>query len=384
MKRPWILCNQLLAAIEVGDVAAAAEVIDNGFDVDTLLMEGKSAISICVERGKIKIAHLLVKRGCSLSLRSPNGVYPLHLAVLNGDTALVDMLLDNRADVTAVDFCGKAALHIACEMNIPDIAKALIDRSNSSNLNIADGDGRTALMYACQYSSKDLVEYLLQKGSIVNVSDVCGESPLLQCIANVRSSSEMMRCLLNAGANVRHQNYRGESPLLRALRHSYVYQGGRRNVQYLEMALMLIDHDSNLKVTNSLGQTPLHLAVCANDEVVVKKLINAGCKVDVFDQLGLSPIYYACRNANRKILNLLVKSGANLKIYDWYKLKENLKMPDSCALVDELMQITREMQPLRALCRTVIRKCFKSSIEKNAKFLPIPALLSNFIINFDN
>lgn len=52
MRRPWLLCNQLLAAIEFGDVTAAAEVIDSGFDVDTILMEGKSAISICVERGK--------------------------------------------------------------------------------------------------------------------------------------------------------------------------------------------------------------------------------------------------------------------------------------------------------------------------------------------
>lgn len=171
---------------------------------------------------------------------------------------------------------------------------------------------------------------------------------------------------------------------MRALRHSYVYQAGRKNAEYLEMVSMLIDYGSNLEMTNSLRQSPLHLAVCANDEVIVKKLINAGCQVDVIDQLGLTPIYYACRNANRKVLNLLVKSGANLKMYNFEKLKEHLKMTDSCALVDDLIEKTKEVQPLSALCRTAIRKCFSGrSIEKNAKFLPLPPLLCNFIIHFD-
>lgn len=62
-------------------------------------------------------AQLLISRGCSLSLKSPNGDYPLHLAVLYGDIELVQMLLDNRADVTAVDFCGKTSLHLACLKN---------------------------------------------------------------------------------------------------------------------------------------------------------------------------------------------------------------------------------------------------------------------------
>lgn len=61
----------------------------------------------------------MIRKGCSLSLRTPSGYYPLHLAVLSGDVAVVQMLLNNRADVTALDFCGKTALHLACEMNIP-------------------------------------------------------------------------------------------------------------------------------------------------------------------------------------------------------------------------------------------------------------------------
>lgn len=173
---------------------------------------------------------------------------------------------------------------------------------------------------------------------------------------------------------------------MRALHNLYVFQGERRNAKYLEMALMLIDCGSDFRLTNSLGQSPLHLAVCANDEVVVKKLLNSGCKVDVFDQLGKAPIYYACRNANRQVLNLLVKSGADLKIYDWNKLNEYFRrpsLPNSCALVNDLIQLTKEVQPLSVLCRTVIRKSFHDSIEKNAKFLPIPLLLCNYIIDFD-
>lgn len=91
--------------------------------------------------------------------------------------------------------------------NFIDIAKALIEKSTASNLNIPDRDGRIPLMYACQYSNKALVELLLEKGSLVNVTDACGESPLLQCIANVKCSSEMMKCLLDAGSKVSAKRY---------------------------------------------------------------------------------------------------------------------------------------------------------------------------------
>lgn len=65
----------------------------------------------------IPSVQLLIKRGCSLSLKSPRGEYPLHLAVRRYDANLVQILLSNRADVTSIDSLGRTALHLACELN---------------------------------------------------------------------------------------------------------------------------------------------------------------------------------------------------------------------------------------------------------------------------
>lgn len=55
MKKPWILCNNFLAAIEVKDIETVTHIVDSGFDVDTLLIDGKSAVSICIEKGATEI-----------------------------------------------------------------------------------------------------------------------------------------------------------------------------------------------------------------------------------------------------------------------------------------------------------------------------------------
>lgn len=379
MKKPWILCNNFLAAIEVKDIETVTHIVDSGFDVDTLLIDGKSAVSICIEKGATEIVQLLIKRGCSLSLKSPRGEYPLHLAVRRYDANLVQILLSNRADVTSIDSLGRTALHLACELNSLDAAKVLIDKTPKLHLNIADTDGRTPLMYACKYGDKDLVEYLLQKGCTVNVTDMHQDTPLLHCINNENCSSEMVSCLLNAGANVMHKNNYNESALLRTLHNSILHGVCKKNIILQEISELLIDQGSDLKVKNMLGQSLLHLAVSGNNEDLVKKLLNSGCDVDARDGMHFVPLFYACRNSNKRILDLLIKSGADLKAHNWIVLKFDITMSSSLALLDYLIQKTKEIQSLSALCRTVIRKSFTRSIEKYAKFLPLPTSLIKYI-----
>lgn len=50
-----------------------------------------------------------------------------------------------------------------------------------------------------------------------------------------------------------------------------------------------------LNHTNSLLQTPLHIAVITRQTRVVRRLMSAGASVDVRDQMGNTPLHNACR-----------------------------------------------------------------------------------------
>lgn len=176
-----------------------------------------------------------------------------------------------------------------------------------------------------------------------------------------------------------HKNNYNESALLRTLHNSILHGVCKKNIILQEISELLIDQGSDLKVKNMLGQSLLHLAVSGNNEDLVKKLLNSGCDVDARDGMHFVPLFYACRNSNKRILDLLIKSGADLKAHNWIVLKFDITMSSSLALLDYLIQKTKEIQSLSALCRTVIRKSFTRSIEKYAKFLPLPTSLIKYI-----
>uniref|UniRef100_A0A2C9JEW6 Uncharacterized protein n=1 Tax=Biomphalaria glabrata TaxID=6526 RepID=A0A2C9JEW6_BIOGL len=61
-----------------------------------------------------------------------------------------------------------------------------------------------------------------------------------------------------------------------------------------------------LNQTNSLLQTPLHIAVITRQTSVVRRLICAGASIDVRDQLGNTPLHTACRLGFEDVVRMLL------------------------------------------------------------------------------
>ncbi|XP_059160323.1 NF-kappa-B inhibitor alpha-like isoform X2 [Physella acuta] len=64
-----------------------------------------------------------------------------------------------------------------------------------------------------------------------------------------------------------------------------------------------------LNQTNSLLQTPLHIAVITGQTCVVGRLMAAGAALDVRDQLGNTPLHNACRLGFTDIVRTLITPG---------------------------------------------------------------------------
>ncbi|KAB5584335.1 hypothetical protein PHYPO_G00106240 [Pangasianodon hypophthalmus] len=107
----------------------------------------------------MEVAQHLLSLGNINARAGQSGQTALMLAVSHGRTAMVQVLLDCKADVNTQDQDGSTALMCACEHGHTEIAKLLLDRPECDN-NLKNKHGQTALSVAIKFSHPELVDLL--------------------------------------------------------------------------------------------------------------------------------------------------------------------------------------------------------------------------------
>lgn len=90
---------------------------------------------------------------------------------------------------------------------------------NGADVNAQNHEGRTALMFAIINLRFDSVKALLKFGADVNVEAACGCTPLM--LAAVSGDSRITRALLNNGADANRICRPGKTALVVAIEHGY-------------------------------------------------------------------------------------------------------------------------------------------------------------------
>ncbi|GFU32723.1 ankyrin-2 [Nephila pilipes] len=390
-RRPWVICTEFLKAIEENNSKTVNGILDTGFDIDTDLKVQKTAISICASNGWYEMAHLLMKRGCSLSLKTDKGETPLHLAALRSDYNLVKLLIENRADMTSVDHLKRTVLHYACEMGCLKVASLLVEHSSPTIVNLKDSENKTPLIYASLNGCTSMIACLLSKGANVNATDFEGNSPLIYSMSNQHCSTEMVTMLLNAGANIHHSNAANETALLNACRVFSCSSLYHSDTKYQDILMLLIERGSDVNARNRLCESVLHLAVGFQDETLICKLLNNGADVNALTPIGVVPLVYACKKGPHKILSLLMDAGAkfNFGFYGkhlgrrWPLPEEECNHPCGkfLSLIFRLLEKSSgQPSSLKNLSRISIRKSLLKNMEEKASHLPLPPCLIRFVL----
>ncbi|MEI9808179.1 MAG: ankyrin repeat domain-containing protein [Bacteroidota bacterium] len=84
---------------------------------------------------------------------------------------------------------------------------------NDADVSVADGDGDNALMYAALYSITGCMKQLLQKGADPNAKNKLGETAIMWCSHDI----EKTKLLLQYKADVNVKTTDGNTPLLAAV-----------------------------------------------------------------------------------------------------------------------------------------------------------------------
>ena len=119
-------------------------------------------------------------------------------AVMKGDTAAVQRLLQQKADVNAQQVDGASALHWAVYRDDPETADLLIRAG--ARANVANGVGITPLYMASLYGNVTMIEKLLKAGADAKQKGPSGETMLMLAARN--GNTDAIKMLLGAGADV--------------------------------------------------------------------------------------------------------------------------------------------------------------------------------------
>ena len=125
---------------------------------------------------KMNIARLLIERGARINVNSAGQNHtPLDLAAREGDLEMVELLVDNGANVN-----NYKPLHLASERGHLEIVTYLIE--HGANLNDPDieirFDGLSPLHEAVRGGHFDVVEYLVEKGADINATHTHYRKPI--------------------------------------------------------------------------------------------------------------------------------------------------------------------------------------------------------------
>jgi ankyrin repeat protein len=286
-------------AICAGNAPAAVlkRLIATGAEVDGPDEKGQTPLMWAAAKGRIENIRLLIGHGADINRKTHKGFTPLFFALKSGEPRAPVAVLEAGGDADYIAPDGTSVVQLAIYQKDYGFAARMIERG--ANLKAFDRNGNHLLHAAVLADEPTLVRLLLSKGADVNaltgpskikmrfeVNFKSGEyeippkPPLL--LAAERGSARVMRMLVDAGADTKFRMSDGTNIVLAAATSG--------KLAALELALQL---EPNPNVTNSDGQTPLHLLVGGGSGTelgaMMKLLVDKGARADFRNRAGQTP-----------------------------------------------------------------------------------------------
>jgi ankyrin repeat protein len=241
----------LLFAARQGDVDSTRLLLASGADVNELLPDGTSALTVAAHSNHTALVQFLLERGANPNIIG-SGYTALHAAVLRGNLESVKALLARGAFVNSRLRHGTATTRGSQEFFLPesltgatpvwlaakfledDIVHLLLARGADPSVPL--GDGTTILMAAAGVGSQTSLFDRRERTALLKDSDEPRAVPIVTLF-------------LDRGADVNASNQLGDTAL-----------HGAAKMTYPIMARMLAERGARLDARNKKGETALSVA----------------------------------------------------------------------------------------------------------------------------
>jgi DNA polymerase-3 subunit epsilon len=242
--------------------------------------------------------------GENINQGDANGVTPLMRAAQRTlDLTVLQLLIDQGADINSIDICGQTALHRAVTrgFNTLPCVQLLVDAGAS--INIGDNRNATPLSLAISRQCDEVVTLLLNNGGNLQF----GEGVVTPLHFAARHSPKWIPELLRQGANPNAYDDKKRTPVFWAM--------WGKDSKDMELAIrLLVEAGADINWKNSTKETPLIVALkdVTVPAEVVDTIVHLGGDIKTKNRYGTTPLHFAakCAPGPEKIL-VLLKHGAD-------------------------------------------------------------------------
>jgi ankyrin repeat protein len=304
--------------------------------VDKKDSEGRTPLYAAAEHGHGSMVELLIEQGANVNAHGGECDYALSAALSSSMENVVKVLLHYGADIKLVD--GNLALvwafqnynenlakltleqcagaadplieynqlpHVAARRGWHEALSLLLDRKPDMSMDALDDRGWTPLYEACHHNHLRVARLLLDKGANPNHADKEGWTPLH--ITCSRNHVGMTRLLLEKGATPTMCNIFDQTAL-----NSAIYPAS------LEIVKLLIHHGADVNNMDTEGYTPVCRASRQGNCELVELLLKEGADPNLTNVSGSTwtPLIVASSRGYTKIVKLLLTKGADPNIAD--------------------------------------------------------------------
>ena len=153
--------EDFFAAIKNDNAQTITQLLNRGFDVNTLDANGQHGLMLAIKEPSSKAALALVSAAkVDVNHLNASGESPLMMAALKGELDLALKMVSKGADVNKT---GWTPLHYAASNGHVAVIKLLIE--NHAYIDAESPNGSTPLMMAAMYGTVDSVKLLLDEGA---------------------------------------------------------------------------------------------------------------------------------------------------------------------------------------------------------------------------
>lgn len=244
----------------------------------------------------------------------------LHLAAQINDPDLITFFIIKGADTELKNYNSETPLHVAIDNDSFEAAKQLVaggaslfsyngdyETALDCGINkssayydifvteetgkLQDEDGKTIVHYFVEHQNPTGIEYCIKNNLPISIKDNDGKTPLDLAFEDINNEVSVQIAALLI--------YGGAEPV-------------ETDFSYFQDALI----SRNLSYRFDDGQTPLHLGSSMGHTAIVKYLLENNSDFTAQDSTGATPLHEAVRYGNIEIARMLLNSGAKINAKD--------------------------------------------------------------------